>query len=188
MKNIDKFKYYDFQSILEFLGFEYEFKTNNKGFPFSKGVDDVNFSWGQILIPKHGIREMVQYKISDIREKEAPLSKITMMYQIPFVTSQGKTGIINKNICLRFEYGKEYKYGDINKSIYEVCFFILEHAIPTNDFFLITDDVIQEFMSFFVINNQYGLGCSRISSPCMEKFCMPVKSNNDDGKELKCND
>lgn len=162
-------KYYDFQDILRFLGIKHEFEKKGKTYPFNRGKEKVEFSWGQILIPKYGIREMVKNKVSDISEK--PISKILMMYQIPFkVEEENGSGIINKNISLTFRYDKEFKYGDVNKSIYEVCFFILERGIRTNDFYIITDDSIHEFMSWFVINNQCGLGAMNVCSTVSGKL------------------
>lgn len=159
-------KYYNFKNILEFIGFEYEFE-NKRQYPFNHKKDKVTFSWGQILIPKYGIREMVQNKISDKNEK--PLSEIKMMYQVPFECN-GDTGLINKNISLSFRYDKEYKYGDVTKSIYECCFWILEHAFKTNDFYIIKDDLIQEFFSGYVIDNQWGLGSLVVCSSPSEKL------------------
>lgn len=164
-------KYYNFQEILKILGFDYEFNKQNKTYPFNRGKENVYFSWGQIIIPKYGIWEMVNNKISDI--KKEPISEITMIYNIPFYENadqKAECGIISKNIRLTFEYDKEYKYGNISKSIYEVCFWILEHSKRTNDFYIITDDMIQIFMSYYVINNQWGLGSLEICSPYMEKM------------------
>lgn len=156
-----------FNQIMRFIGFNYEFDKENKEYPFSMGRENVIFQWGQILIPKYGIREMVENKISDI--DDIPIKKITMMCQIPFKTDKG-IGVINRNISLGFRYDKTYKYGEINKSIYEVCFFVLEHATETNDFFIITNDYFHEFMSYFVINNQWGLGATVICSAPEEKY------------------
>ena len=171
-----KSKYLTFQDILNFLSFDYNFK-NNKDYPFNKDPKNVIFSWGQVLIPKKGIRETVQNKISDI--KDQPLSEITMMYQIPFFV-QNKinskdfrdygTGIINQNITLGFNYGKEWKYGDITKSIYEVCFYILEHSIETNDFFIINEDYVHDFFSYYIVPNQWGLGSMKCFSGCKERY------------------
>lgn len=155
-------KYYSFQDILKFIGFDYEFNKKNPEFPFWKGRENVEFSWGQILIPKNGIREMVKNKIADINEK--PLSEINMIYSIPYRTYNNRFGAIYQNISLTFRYDKQYKYGDINKSIYEVCFFILERAIKTNDFYIITCDDVQQFMSYYIMNNQCGLGRMVIAS------------------------
>ena len=160
-------KYYGFQDILKFLSFDYEFEKPNAKYPFSRGKENVVFSWGQVLIPKYGIMQMVQNKISDIKEK--PIEEIKMMYQIPFVV-EGKAGVINKNISLSFRYDKEYKYGEITKSIYECCFWILEHSIRTNDFFIIKEDMVQDFFSYCVIDNQWGLGSLEICSAPQEKF------------------
>lgn len=169
-------KYYGFQDILKVIGFDYEFDKKNREYPFNRGKDNIYFSWGQIIIPKYGIWKMVNNKVSDINE--APISEINMIYNIPFYENKNdgiRCGVISKDISLTFRYDKEYKYGEIKKSIYEVCFWILEHAKRTNDFYIITDDMIQEFMSYYVFNNQYGLGSLEVCSPCVEKMSEPLK-------------
>ena len=145
----------------------YEFEKENPQYPFNRGRDNVVFSWGQVLIPKYGIMEMVQNKISEIGDR--PITEIKMMYQIPFFTNEG-VGLINQDISLGFRYDKQFKYGNITKSIYECCFWILEHATRTNDFYVIKDDLVQEFFSYYVIDNQYGLGPMVICSSCNEKY------------------
>ena len=180
MEDTEK-KFYNFYDILTFLGFNFDFK-DKRGYPFNRDAHDVNFSWGQILIPKAGIRETVQNKISDI--EDMPLNKLTMMYQIPFTVTKdntnSKAGIINQNITLTFRYDKTFKYGEINKSIYECCFYILEHGIETNDFFIITDEYIFPFFSYYIIDNQWGLGAKTISSNCSEKYFTPKNQYTDD--------
>lgn len=161
-----EFKYYNFQEILHFLSFDYKFTQTNKQYPFNKKPEDIMFSWGQILIPKTGIENLVQNKISDVNDQQQ-IKEIKMMYQIPFIVD-GKTGIINQNLSLSFRYDKEYKYGDINKSIYEVAYFIIRNSRKTNDFYIISDDTIQTFMSEFVINNQYGIGATEVCSTHLE--------------------
>ena len=160
-------KYYNFEEIMKFLNFTYFLR---KDFPFNrKDLENIKCNWGMLLIPSKGIEEVIQNKISDVNDNNNQLKELVMMYQIPF-EYKGKVGIINKNISLTFRYDKEYKYGDITKSIYECCFWILEHAIRTNDFYVIKDDMVQEFFSYCVINNQWGLGSLEVcSSPC-EKF------------------
>lgn len=168
--------YYVLDDILDWLGFEDKFKRGKHEYPFNQGKENVQFSWGQVLIPKDGIRETVQNKISDI--KELPISEIHMMYQIPFkavnrrdlsegIKDWGKdisTGTINQDIDLTFRYDKQFKYGDITKSIYEVCFYILSVAKETNNFFIIGCDDIFTFMSYYVMPNQWGIGATHIES------------------------
>lgn len=160
--------YYDFQDILKIIGIDRKFEKETKVFPFSRGKENVTFSWGQILIPEYGIREIVQNKISDIDEK--PIDKIGMIYIIPYLTDQNSFGIINQDISLSFMYDKEFKYGKIKKSIYEVCFYILEHSKLTNNFYIIHSVYVQDFLSRFVFNNQWGLGGTLISSQPTEKM------------------
>ena len=164
---MEEFKYYDFKEILKFLGFDYEFEKEHPQYPFSRGRDNVVFSWGQVLIPKYGIMETVQNKISEIGDR--PITEIKMMYQIPFLADKG-VGLINQDISLSFRYDKQFKYGNITKSIYECCFWILEHATKTNNFYVIKDYLVQEFFSYCVIDNQYGLGPMVVCSSYNEKY------------------
>ena len=164
-------KYYSFNDILKFIGIPFDFEDKRE-YPFTKGIDNVVFSWGQILIPKKGIKETVECRLSD-KEAVPPLKEISMMYQLPFKVIDKQVtdiGIINQNISLSFRYDKEWKYGEINKNIYEVCFFILENSYKSNDFYIITGDMIQYFFSNYIINNQWGLGCKYITSPPAYKF------------------
>lgn len=167
-------KYYVLDDILDWLSFDYHFEEGHKReYPFSRGKENVVFSWGQILIPRDGIRETVLNKLSDKPGKN-PISEIHMIYQIPFKVKQkdgsfGSAGIINQDISLSFRYDKTYKYGDITKSIYEVCFYILEHAIRTNHFYIINDGIF-EFMSDCVINNQWGIGSMVINHSCDQHY------------------
>lgn len=166
-------EYKSFQDILNFLSFGYKFDTKSYGYPFNRDPKNVIFSWGQIVIPKYGIREMVHNKISN--NDEMPIKEIKMLYEIPFVVKDKDgdvhgIGTVNENISLGFRYDKQYKYGDITKSIYEVCLCILEHATETNDFFIIRDDYIQEFFSYYIIPNQWGLGTTLPISGCYEKY------------------
>lgn len=163
---MEEMKFYSFKNILKWLGFNYQFDMENPKYPFNKGRDNVEFYWGQVLIPKRGVRETVQNKISDI--KGTPIGEIKMMYQIPFRVEE-RVGMINQNISLSFRYDKTWKYGNITRSIYECCFWILEHAVETNDFFIIKDEV-QEFFSYCVIDNQWGLGAMEVCSSPGEKF------------------
>lgn len=180
VKRMNGKKYYSLAGILKFLSFPYKFE-NKEEYPFNREPSNIQFSWGQILIPKKGIREMVQNKISD--KTERPLKELIMTYQIPFIEKRKdgesyKTGIINQDISLSFRYDKEYKYGDINKSIYECCFYILEHSIETNDFFIITDDDLFSFFSYYIIDNQWGIGRLKVSSPPQENYSSLQKEMN----------
>ena len=180
-------KYYNFNDILDFLCFNYKFDTKD-GYPFNRNPEDITFQWGQILIPKTGIREVVMNKISDI--KDLPIKEIVMEYQIPFILNDGKEyefGIINQDLSLSFRYDKQYKYGDINKSIYETCFYIYDNAMMTNDFYILSDDNIFPFMSYYVIDNQWGIGRTTVSHTPKEKYKFKSNRVYSDSNE-KCND
>lgn len=86
-------------------------------------------------------------------------------------------GVIAKNVSLSFRYDKTYKYGDITKSIEEVCYAIIRNAKVTNDFYIMDDGYFGEFMSNFVMNNQWGLGADLTISSFTRKY-------NKDFKEI----
>lgn len=158
-------KYYNMQNIMKFLDIDREFeRENQKEYPFNRKLEDIKFMWGYIVIPRYGIEKIIQNKISD-KEYRDILQKITMLINIPF-SCKDSLGVIAVNVSLGFRYDKTYKYGDISKSIAEVCYAIEKYGTKTNDFYIIKDDCFQEFMSYFVINNQWGIGAMKtISSP-----------------------
>lgn len=182
MSKNDENKYYNINDIFNILGITREFECKCPAFPFNYGVDKVKFGWGNILIPKEGIRKTIINKLKDI---PTCINEIIMMYCIPFiVTDYGykegelKTGCLYKNISITFDYAHQWKYGDIEKSIYETCFYIYECGTVTNDFYLIQNTCVQEFLSYYVINNQYGLGSLRIGSEPMISISLPDKNAN----------
>lgn len=163
---MEEVKYYNFKEMIKWLNFAYFLR---KEYPFYKNdLENVKCSWGMLLIPSKGIEEVIQNKISD-KETKDQLKEIVMIYQIPY-EYKGDVGIINKNISLTFRYDKEFKYGNINKSIAEVCYFIEKHAKRLNDFYIIYPDYVHEFMSYFVINNQWGLGAEYIYNAPMQNL------------------
>lgn len=181
-------EYYDLQDILKFLGFDYKFSVGERyhDYPFNRSPKDIEFNWGQILIPKYGIRETVQNKLSNKPDK--PITEIKMVYQIAYLQkSSGKVGVINQDISLGFRYDKEWKYGDVRYSIYEVCFWILENAVRTNDFFIIRDEAVLEFFSRYIIPCQYGIGRTVNCSSPQETYT-PGSSNEDEEADSEVSD
>lgn len=168
--NKEELKYYNFEEIMKFLNFAYFLR---KEFPFNrKDLENIKCNWGMLLIPSKGIEEVIQNKISDVNDNNNQLKELVMMYQIPF-EYKGKVGIINKNINLTFRYDKEYKYGDINKSIAECCYFIEKYSKRMNNFYILYPDYLFDFMSYFVINNQWGLGAEYVeTSPMGNLKCL----------------
>ena len=82
-KKEEEFKFYSYNKILDFLGIKYDFQNeNNKDYPYNRNIEDIDFMYGYIVIPRYGIEKIVQNKISDI--KEEVLDKITMLVQLPF--------------------------------------------------------------------------------------------------------
>ena len=149
--------YYSEKEIFDFLGIKYDFlNENNDRYPFNRKLEDIKFMWGYAVIPRYGIEKIIQNKISD-KEYRDILKKITMLVQIPFLYKE-RLGVIAVNVSLGFRYDKTYKYGDINKTIAEVCYAIEKYGTKTNDFYIIEGEWFGEFMSYFVINNQWGIG------------------------------
>lgn len=158
-------EYYGFEKMIRWLNFFYFLK---KEFPFNrKQYDKIKCGWGMLLIPREGIEETVYAKITD--QKEVPLKRISALFQLPF-EYEGKVGVINKDVSLTFRYDKTYKYGEITKSIYEVCYWLDKYAIKTNDFYIVDNDLLFTFMSNYVICNQWGLGREYISNSPMENL------------------
>lgn len=177
-----------FQEVLDFLSFDYKFDSKKSDYPFNKNREDVTFAWGQLCIPKLGIRETVQNKISDI--ESIPIDGLQMLYQIPFVWEPQNDvvcfGIVNENISLTFRYDKEYKYGSITKSIFECCFFIIDRATETNDFYILEDEALMQFFREYIIPNQWGLGSTHTTSGLREKYHAEMKSYESDGECVCC--
>lgn len=152
-------KYYNFENTMKWLNFAYFLR---KEYPFNRNdLENIKAGWGMLIIPRKGIEETIEAKLSG--KEEMPLKEISMLYQIPFVYKD-KPGIISKNVDLTFRYDKTYKYGEINKSIAECCYFIQQHSKRMNDFFILDNEFVFEFMSYYVINNQWGLGSETIST------------------------
>ena len=61
----------------------------------------------------------------------------------------------------------------IYKSIAECCYYIEKHAKKLNDFYILYPDYLFSFMSYFVINNQWGLGTEYVeTSPMKNLKCL----------------
>ena len=56
-------RYYNINEIFDFLGITREFESKCPVFPFNYGVDKVKFGWGNIVIPKEGIRTTIINKL-----------------------------------------------------------------------------------------------------------------------------
>lgn len=156
-------KYYNTVEILDFLGIKYNFENNEgKQYPFKDKPSNIIFNYGYITIPREKIEKVIQSKISD-KEYRNILDKIRMLVHIPFYNKRTKnTGTIIVNVTVGFRYDKEYKYGDVTKSLPEVCYAIEKWGKKTNDFYIINEDYIHEFMSYFVIPTQWGIGAMEI--------------------------
>lgn len=167
--NIEQ-KYYNTIEILDFLGIKWNFESEEvREYPFRDKPSDIIFNCGYITIPRKGIEKIIQNKISD-KEYRDILDEIKMLVHIPFYNKRTKnTGTIIVNVTVGFRYDKEYKYGDVTKTLPEICYTIEKWAKKTNDFYIINEDYMHEFMSYFVIPTQWGIGAMEIiSSPQVE--------------------
>ena len=163
-----------------FLFIKYDFENKgNKEYPFDDKPSNIIFSWGYITVERKGIEEEIQNKISSKGEYISKLKEIKMLYHIPFYNKRTEnTGVIIQNISLTFRYDKEYKYGDINKSLPEVCYAIEKMGTKTNDFYVIGEDNVHFFISNYIMNNQWGLGTTLVESSPKVQF-------NDNFKEIR---
>ncbi len=169
-------KYYNFENTVKWLNFAYFLRDE---FPFKrKDLENIKTGWGMLIIPRKGIEETIKAKLGD--NEEMPLREIVMLFQLPF-TYKDSLGVISKNISLTFRYDKTYKYGEINKNIAECCYFIQKYSKQMNDFYILDNEFIFDFMSYYVINNQWGLGAETISTFVVEDLsCL-----KDDIKDLE---
>ena len=142
-------KYYDFVEILKKLNLYHEFNNKHEYLPqvFNHKIEEFDFSWGEIIIPKKGIRETVTNVLSISKKTEILLDELKFLWIIPYKLDKvspitnGKIstyGNIYQNISLTFRYDKIWKWGEITNSIEECCFFILEYAKDVGDFYVIT--------------------------------------------------
>lgn len=177
---MEEYNFFNMEQILDFLGIKYDFENKeNKKYPFNDKPSDIIFRWGYITVERKGIEEEIQNKISSKGEYISKLKEIKMLYHIPFYNQRTKnTGTIIQNISLTFRYDKTYKYGDINKSLPEVCYAIERMGTKTNDFYVIGEDNIHFFISNYIMNNQWGLGTTLVESS-------PKVQLNDDFKEIR---
>ncbi len=160
---MEDYKFYNTVEILDFLGIKYDFENNEgKQYPFKDKPSDIIFNYGYITIPRAGIEKIIQNKISD-KDYYNILDEIKMLVHIPFYCKRTKnTGTIIVNVTVGFRYDKEYKYGDVNKSLPELCYAIEKYGRKTNDFYIINDDNINYFMSNYVIGTQWGIGAMEV--------------------------
>ena len=104
-----------------------------------------------------------------------------MLVHIPFYNKRTENaGTIIVNVTVGFRYDKTYKYGDIKKSLPEVCYAIEKYGKKTNDFYIINEDWMHEFMSYFVINNQWAIGAMEVISSPQVKIDDNFKEKRDD--------
>lgn len=176
---MEDYKFYNTVEILDFLGIKYDFENNEgKQYPFKDKPSDIIFNYGYITIPRAGIEKIIQNKISD-KDYHNILDEIKMLVHIPFYCKRTKnTGTIIVNVTVGFRYDKEYKYGDVNKSLPELCYAIEKYGRKTNDFYIINDDNINYFMSNYVMGTQWGIGA-------MEVVTSPQVIVDDNFKEIR---
>lgn len=165
-------KYYDFVEILKKLKLYHVFNNKHEYLPhvFDHKIEEFDFSWGEIIIPKKGIRETVENVLSISKKTEILLDELKFLWIIPYKLDKvspitnGKIstyGNIYQNISLTFRYDKTWKWGEITNSIEQCCFFILEYAKDVGDFYVITGaDNVQDFINQVIIPNQYGTRCA----------------------------
>lgn len=175
---MEDYKFYNMVQILDFLGIKYNFENNEgKQYPFKDKPSDIIFNYGYITIPREGIEKIIQNKISD-KDYHNILDEIKMLVHIPFYCKRTQnTGNIIVNVTVGFRRDKEYKYGDVKKSLPELCYAIEKYSRKTNDFYIIEDE-FNYFMSNFVMDTQWGIGA-------MQVVATPQIEIDDNFKEIR---
>lgn len=169
--NIEEWK--NAAEILDFLGIRYEFeKDGKKEYPFWKGIENIQFFTPYITISQKGIEQVVLNRLPDeenLEERKNEIKEIKMLIHIPYlIKNENSVGNLLVNVSLGFRYDKTYKYGDIRKSKAEVCYAIMKYARKTNDFYVIDSMNFNDFMSYYVMNNQWGIGTMLITEHLQE--------------------
>ncbi len=159
MSDFSEKKYYNFEEMIKWMNFAYFLRDK---YPFNrKDLENIKVGWGMLVIPRKGIEDTIKAQLRG--DEVLPLKEIHMLFQLPFVYNNDP-GVINKNISLTFRYDKEYLHGDINKNIGECCYFIDKWATKHNDFYILDNEMLFEFMSYYVIDNQWALGKESVSN------------------------
>ena len=177
---MEEYKYYNTVEILDFLGIKYNFENNEgRQYPFKDKPSDIIFNNGYITIPREGIEKIIQNKISD-EDYNGILEEIKMLVHIPFYCKRTKNvGTIIVNVTVGFRYDKEYKYGDVKKSLPELCYAIEKYGRKTNDFYIIYDE-FNYFMSNYVMGTQWGIGAMKVVSTSQIEIDDNFKEIRDD--------
>lgn len=171
-------RYYCAEEVLKFLGLDYEFTKKAPEYPFNRGCENVQFQWPSIIIPKGNIEKALLNKVRNVSNDFK--SEIKMLIQIPFIVKSEDTGVININLSLEWRYDKQYMRGDISTTFEEVCLYVFDVAVRSNDYYIINSELGIDFMSYYVIPNQWGIGRLVVSSACMVKLNpKPSVSNNE---------
>lgn len=169
--NIEEWK--DTAKILDFLGIRYEFeREGEKKYPFCKGIENIQFFTPYITISQKGIEQVVLNRLpveENPEERKNEIKEIEMLIHIPYlIKNKNEVSNLVVNVSLSFRYDKTYKYGDIRKSKAEVCYAIMKYARKTNDFYVIDSMNFNDFMSYYVMNNQWGIGAMLIIETLQE--------------------
>lgn len=177
---MEDYKFYNMVQILDFLGIKYNFENNEeKQYPFKDKPSDIIFNYGYITIPREGIEKIIQNKISD-KDYNGIIEEIKMLVHIPFYCKRTKnTGTIIVNVTVGFRYDKEYKYGDVKKSLPELCYAIEKYGRKINDFYIIEDE-FNYFMSNFVMDTRWGIGAMQVVTSPQIKIDDNFKEIRDD--------
>ena len=171
--NIEEWK--NTAKILDFLGIKYEFeREGDKKYPFCRGIENIQFFTPYITISQKGIEQVVLNKLSDeenLEDRKNEIEEIEMLIHIPYlIKNENEVSNLVVNVSLSFRYDKTYKYGDIRKSKAEVCYAIMKYARKTNDFYVLDSMNFNDFMSYYVMSNQWGIGTMLIIETLQENI------------------
>lgn len=166
------------KKMFEALGLKRQFESKHfNNYPFNFNIEDFEFQWASVLIPRGDIEKILWRKTRDENYNDLN-TDIKMVAQIPFLRGNAHFGIINVNLSLSFRYDKQFKYGDVTKTLAETCLFILKNSKKSNDFFMLESDVASEFLNYYVLNSQYGLGAITATSAPSYSFDNTIEESD----------
>ena len=139
---MSKNEYYNINDIFNILGITREFEHKCPEFPFNYGADKVKFGWGNIIIPKNGIRKTILNKLKD-ESSDLDLKEINMMYSIPFIVSdyghiKGSVlvliTVINGNMVILKSRSTKYVFIFMNMELRQMIFISYKMTMYRNSY------------------------------------------------------
>jgi len=165
------------EKLIEELGIVRRFESDSlKEYPFNWNINLFEFQWASVMIPRGDIERIV-WRACRGENFEGLNTDLKMLVQVPFLKEKDSFGIIHTNVSLTFRYDKQYKYGDVTKTLAETCFHIIQNSKKTNDYYILEADLASGFLNYYVLNSQHGLGAITATSAPVVRFGSEAKES-----------